>query len=199
MKCTVSIALFVCFAAEVTANDPSVLLSGPIARAASREAGLMVAQRSVKSADSGWDRVRTLTAGSAITVVVRGAVPVYRTFIAATDSELRVKDFDQVVTGILRGDIAEIRAPRSAFGSSSFRRRHPAAFGAVVGAMSGIGVGLALFTSSGHSLSGQLCGSDGCRGVALLVVVSAAGAGIGAGVGAGMGNRVELLYSAASQ
>jgi hypothetical protein len=78
----------------------------------------------------------------------------------------KVADLGQVFERTARIDVYTVRR-----GSG---RQHPAAWGALVGAVVGAAVELVSF--------GAGCGHDGCLGNALLVTVAGIGAGAGAGV-----------------
>jgi hypothetical protein len=189
MKRALSVALIICLvksAVPAGAQERLEATSGPIARSIAREAVLLAAvQPSAAPTDAGWDRVRNLGKESEVLVTVRGSQPVTRYFVAATESELTVREFGQTITTIARSDISEIR--------SRHVPRHPAAFGALIGVGSGLGVGLASFGT-------DLCGSDGCYGGALLALFAGIGAGVGAGIGAAVGgarkHKVDLIYRA---
>lgn len=189
MKTTLSVALIICLvvsAFPAGAQERLEVTAGPIARSIAHEAAVLAkVQQNAEPIDAGWDRVRKLARDAEIFVTVRGAQPVARFFVAANESELTVREFGRNVTTIARSDITEIR--------SRHVPRHPAALGALIGAGSGLGIGLASFGTN-------LCGSDGCYGGALLALFAgigaAAGAGIGAVVGATRKSRMDLIYRA---
>ena len=231
MKSALSLALIVCLvgstmplAAQERLIEPT---SGPIARAAKREAARLALASQADAADANWSRVRKLAPGTAITLTIRSAPAARRYLVSADESGIavlnvadptlppavrrvlldtasnhsdyfagaqnggrflldndvslvsdgvfvagqKVADLGLVVEKTARTDVVEVR------GESA--RRHPAAWGALIGAAIGAGV-------EGVSI-GAGCGSDGCYGNLLMALFAGIGAGAGAGIGAAIG------------
>ena len=100
-------------------------------------------------------------------------------------ADQKIADLGQIVERTRRTDVVEIRRAPA--------RRHPAAWGALVGGAAGV-IGMAI---ASH---GSLCGSDGCIAGDLMAVFGAIGAGAGAGIGAAIGafhrQTEEVIYRA---
>ncbi len=177
----------------------SVNGTGPLARAATREAVRLAAAREPLSlgieavrqggapAASAWSRVRQLGPGTGIIVTVKNALPVHGQFLAADESELTVLNGAGEAEHIARTDVAEISVPAKHIGRHARR-------GFLVGGIVG-----ALFSLAGLAVAG--CGSASsseCFGEVVLVVggFGGLGAGMGSLVGSVVPRRLDVIYRA---
>jgi hypothetical protein len=173
MNAAVSLALFV----SLVGTPP-----GPIARSIAREAACLATAPEIQPARSGWSRVEAIAAGSEVIVTVRGSAPVHKRFLAATESQLTVSAAERplgdpaaVVETISSADVVEISTPAR-------KPRHPVAFGALIGAASGLVFAVASYgPPQFHSCSSECYGGP----------LTALAAGIGAAGGAGVGGLVS--------
>ena len=97
----------------------------------------------------------------------------------------KVADLGQVVEKTARTDVVEVR--------SESKQRHPAAWGAAIGALSGAVVEVVSIGPGG--------GSDGPYGILLMALFAGIGAGAGAGIGAAIGasrgkRQDDVIYRA---
>jgi len=173
--------------------------TGPLARAATREAVRLAAAREPLSlgieavrqggapAASAWSRVRQLGPGTGIIVTVKNAPPVHGQFLAADESELTVLNGAGEAEHIARTDVAEISVPAKHIGRHARR-------GFLVGGIVG-----ALVSLAGLAVAG--CGSASspeCFGEVVLVVggFGGLGAGMGSLVGSVVPRRLDVIYRA---
>jgi hypothetical protein len=170
MKAAVSLALFV----SLVGTPP-----GPIARSIARKAARLATAPEIQPASSDWPRVQAIAPGSEVILTVRGSAPVHKRFLAATESQLTVSaprwsvgEPAAVVETISSADVVEISTPART-------PRHPVAFGALIGAASGLVFAVASYGAPQfHSCSSE------CYGGALTALAVGIGAASGAGVGA---------------
>ena len=93
MRSALSLILIMCLAGSVpvATQEPFARASvGPIASSVRREAARVAAGQPTDSADPDWSRVRKLQPGTEIIVILNGAPPARRYFVAADVSELTV-------------------------------------------------------------------------------------------------------------